>query len=111
MTTKLATNYATLTLVPLVMLFIIYVYIQLRRIPYTSDWIVYRIKSVFMNDTSTKKRMETSGSFDNCNNCEMTQKGQEIAITTSPKNHHLYYKVYAHEHPQQIQISNHFQQI
>ena len=111
MTTKLATNYATLTLVPLVMLIFIYAYIQLRRIPYTSDWIVYRIKSVFMNDTSTKKRMETSGSFDNCNNCEMTKKEQEIATTISPNNHNLYYKVYANEHQEQIQISNHFQQI
>lgn len=64
-----------------------------------------------MNDTSTKKRMETSGSFDNCNNCEMTKKEQEIATTISPNNHNLYYKVYANEHQEQIQISNHFQQI
>ena len=110
MSAKLAANYATLTIVPLVMLFIIYLYVQLKRIPFTGEWIIHRIKSVFVNDISAKKRMETSGSFDACNNREIVQLGHEIPVNT-PKSH-IYYKVYAHEHPKgQIQVSNHFQQI
>jgi len=63
-----------------------------------------------MNDRTVKRRMETSDSFDTCNVCEVGQIGQETPVTT-PKSHHLYYKVYGHEGPQQIQLSSHFQQI